>query len=409
MTNKWTVAVIGGCGRVGLPFSLVNANAGNSVVAIDLDVDRINSLYEGEFPFKEKGGKEALFEARTLRDIHFSNAYDAISRSNVVVVVIGTPVDGEGNPRVNDIISCFKNEIIPRIQQGTLVILRSTVAPGTTELIKNMIEKERGWEESFDFTLVFAPERVSEGHGLEETRNLPQIIGAFNHTGFAHAANYFKSINDKKCQSLSVKESELAKLLTNMYRYVNFAFANEFYMLANQHECDPHKIIKAANYEYPRMDCPLPGFAGGACLSKDGKFLVSKNPFIGLIKTAFEINEGLPAFVYQKIERQSKIIEIKKVALWGMAFKKDCDDTRLSLSFKMKKILEMNNIEYVCYDPEIKEFQENEKDLIDCNYHVIMVPHSKQQEMYNKYISTFDVVVDVWDVVQDFTTNGILI
>jgi UDP-N-acetyl-D-mannosaminuronic acid dehydrogenase len=211
--------------------------------------------------------------------------------------MLGTPVDHENNPRLDDLFDFIDNTLTPFMKHGQLIILRSTVSPGTTELVRDRIELKTKFMEGVDFHLVFCPERVVQTRSVEETGKLPQLVGAFNLASYNKAVDFNASYNKSEQFFLTPREAELGKLMTNMYRYVTFALANEFWMIGEKQGVNVDKITKAINFNYPRMDLPLPGpNVGGPCLFKDGRFLLSDIPFGDLIQTGFLINEGMPDY-----------------------------------------------------------------------------------------------------------------
>jgi len=344
------VAVIGAGGHVGFPFSCVVADAGHTVYGIDVNQEVVDNLNFGHVPYVEEGAEEVLSRNIAQERLIFSTDFDFIVDSDVVAIMIGTPVDGEGNARLDDVLNFVDNTLITRMKKGQLIVLRSTVSPGTTEVLRDHIEEQTEWKEGKDFHLVFCPERVVQGKSIIETTKLPQIVGAFSDVSYFAAATFFNSFIKNRVFHLSPKEAEIGKLMTNMYRYVTFAFANEFWMIGEKHGVNIDKVIDACNYEYPRMDVPHPGpNVGGPCLFKDGRFLLSDIPFGDLIQTSFLINEGMPDYLFNRIKDINS--KIKKVLILGATFKKDCDDTRNSLSFKMRKVCKKHGVKAWISDP----------------------------------------------------------
>lgn len=344
------VAVIGAGGHVGFPFSCVVADAGHTVYGIDVNQEVVDNLNFGHVPYVEEGAEEVLSRNIAQERLIFSTDFDFIVDSDVVAIMIGTPVDGEGNARLDDVLNFVDNTLITRMKKGQLIVLRSTVSPGTTEVLRDHIEEQTEWKEGKDFHLVFCPERVVQGKSIIETTKLPQIVGAFSDVSYFAAATFFNSFIKNRVFHLSPKEAEIGKLMTNMYRYVTFAFANEFWMIGEKHGVNIDKVIDACNYEYPRMDVPHPGpNVGGPCLFKDGRFLLSDIPFGDLIQTSFLINEGMPDYLFNRIKDINP--KIKKVLILGATFKKDCDDTRNSLSFKMRKVCKKHGVKAWISDP----------------------------------------------------------
>jgi len=421
------VSVLGACGRIGLPLTWIIANAGHKVFAIDPQFTIGYKCQDPDmpFPYVEDGFKAANmkeWKEPFQKNVDFTSLYVNIDESDVIVVIIGTPVDGENNPRIENIVSLFKDVIIPRTKEGTLVILRSTVSPGVTDLIKNMYEEQRPFlREGVNYSLVFAPERVSQGHSIAETPELPQLIGAFSDSGFNKAKNFFRSLGVLIAMRLTPREAEYGKLITNMYRYVNIALANEFYMIAARQGVDAHKVITTANFNYPRMHMPLPGpNAAGPCLFKDGKLLVQDVPYGDLINVAFHINEGMPQFMFNLMmeKAQTDRIRIKTVVILGMSFKPGNDDIRFSASYKLKKILKKNGINVLEVDPYDPSKilrgtpQPTIKEIQSADAFVVMTPHIDVITYFIDVVSILGIddeviIVDGWKSITNKSTNGV--
>ena len=266
------VAVIGAGGHVGFPFSCVLAQAGHKVYGIDVNIDTVDSLNKGIVPYVEEGAGLILRKNLDNENLLFSDDFGFIKDVDVVAIMIGTPVDGEGNARLDDLFNFVDDTLIPNMRKHQLIVLRSTVSPGTTEVLRNHIQKKHGWTEGLDYFLVFCPERVVQGKSIVETTKLPQIVGAFNDFSFKAAKDFFRTFITNEIFQLTPKEAELGKLMTNMYRYVTFAFANEMWMIGEKHGVNIDKVIDACNFDYPRMAVPHPGpNVGGPCLFKDGQ------------------------------------------------------------------------------------------------------------------------------------------
>jgi len=413
------VSVIGACGHVGLPFSLVIASAGHKVYGIDIVHQKIDLFNAGKISFIEKNADALLKDLRAQNKIEFTNDPSVLHNSDVIAIMIGTPVDSENNPRLDDILNFVEMDLIPTIlykkqnkMKVPLIILRSTVSPGTTDVIRDFILKSG--VNNNDFILVYSPERVAQGNGIEESKRFPQLIGCESEEDFNAAKSFFESFIDNKCIKLKTKEAEIGKLITNMYRYVNFALANEFYMIAQKIDVDIHKVIESCNLDYPRMHLPLPGpNVGGPCLYKDGKFLLTDIPFAELINVSFNINEGMPDYIYSIIKEKTQKQKNIRVLILGGAFKAENDDTRNSLSFKLKKVLKKNGCDGYIYDPYIyrstgkdKYTEKNDvfnsiesQYLKDFDVVVVMTPHNifKDFISYNKdHLANNTLIIDIW-------------
>jgi UDP-N-acetyl-D-mannosaminuronic acid dehydrogenase len=318
-----------------------------------------------------------------------------VREADVIVIVLGTPIDENLNPRFG-ILKELMRTIEPFLRPGQLIVLRSTVSPGTTARVKELIEQLRGWQLGEDFYLVFGPERVLQGRSIEELESLPQIVGAFDDESFSRAEAFFSSYVQNECIRLSPVEAELGKLVTNMARYLSFAFANEVYLIADTWGANANRMIDAINRDYPRLGIPRPGpNVGGPCLYKDGYFLLERLPFPDLISTSFKINEGMTAQIAIKIE---KMPNIQKIGILGMTFKADNDDVRNSLSFKLRKQLDNGIHELVCVDPFVEQYSDFEQ-LQGADCLVLMTPHTEFSDLKRiaRLVNNPDCqVIDIW-------------
>lgn len=423
--TKQNVAVIGGAGHVGLPFSIVVANTGKfNVTAIDLDTAKCHRLNGGEMIYREEMGEDALERAIATGNLEFTADFNRalLDAADIIAIMIGTPVDAENNPRLDDLFNYFDKVLIPSLianPKEKLILLRSTVNPGTTELLQKKLYTVLGQEHADRIHLVFAPERVAQGYGIIETGRFPQIIGTqkWNDGGaFDKAKEFFNTFVSYGCLRLTSREAEIAKLITNMTRYVNFALANEFYMIADtfsdrDESININKVIRTCNYQYPRMNLPLPGpNVGGPCLFKDGKFLTAGVPYGDLINTAFLINEGFVQYLFNKIHKlyTGETDQVThNLTILGMTFKRNSDDIRNSLSFKLAKIAKQKGYTVTMCDPL---WNDGDPRNVDFNTAIdsadiifVMTPHDE----FNTLIAArpqakreYRYVVDVWKALE---------
>ena len=389
------VSVLGGGGHVGLPFCLVLANCGYKVFGIDINEAVNKTVAEGKLPYIEEQGEEYLGNALRKKMLIMTSDASKIKESDIVAITLGTPVDDNLNPRISSLTQIIEGNNY-FFTKNQLIILRSTVFPGTTEIIRRLLEKSTGFVVGQDIFLVYAPERVAQGKAIEELQRLPQLIGAFDDKSYKLAEEFFSTFLEDKCFKLSPVEAELGKLVTNMARYVEFALANEFYLIAESFGANIHKIIDACNYNYPRLNLPVPGpNVGGPCLYKDGWFLLERFPFNEIISTAFRINEGMTMQIASKLEQFPRI---KKVAILGMTFKAGSDDIRNSLSFKLKKQLERNDYELVLVDPYLEGYSDI-KNMQGSDAVILMTPHkefSNLQAIIDLVANDECLYVDIW-------------
>lgn len=346
--QRQNIVIVGGCGRVGLPLGLTLATrSGAFVTLLDIDAARVRSVNEGRMPFREEGADELL---KTLAGVTLTATQDpaCLRTAQTVITIVGTPVDEHLNPTVSGLCKCVDG-LLGDMQDGSLLILRSTVYPGVTKLVYDRIQAS-----GRKIPLAFCPERISEGQALQELATLPQIVAAFDRDALDRARALFLTIAPSVVE-LTPPEAELVKLFTNSWRYLNFAISNQFYILAQSFGLDFYRIHDAITRDYPRMrNFARAGFAAGPCLLKDTLQLsafASNSFFLG--HAAMLVNEGLPNFIVERL-RPLGLAE-KRVAILGMAFKADSDDPRESLSYKLRKLLEVQAREVLCTDPYVSD------------------------------------------------------
>jgi UDP-N-acetyl-D-mannosaminuronic acid dehydrogenase len=269
----YKVAVIGAAGHVGLPLALVLADHGNDVVGIDINEVAVKEINEGQMPFYEEGADTLLKECLISGKFRMTTDLSRVQKADVIIIILGTPVDENFNPILSGLVRLIDN-ICPFLRKGQQIVLRSTVSPGTTDRVKKTIQKKTGMVEGRDFDLFYAPERVLQGKAISEIKDLPHIVGAYSQESFEKIGGFFSTFSEAAQHHMKPVEAEIGKLITNMSRYVNFALANEFHMIADLHDANINKIIDACNDDYPRLHLPGPGpNVGGPCLFKDGWFL----------------------------------------------------------------------------------------------------------------------------------------
>lgn len=405
MNNK-TIAIIG-TGRVGLPLALVFADKGFKVYGIDVNQEMIALLKKKKMPFIEKGAGSLLKKHINKNFIPTSDS-SIVGKSDYIILTLGTPVDDNMNPSLVQIDTALKS-ISPYLKPGQVLILRSTVSPKTTEYVANFLRKLKKIKVGKNFYLAFCPERIAEGKAIKELCQIPQIIGGINKESSLKAAELFKVLGIKYWATDAVS-AELAKLFTNMYRYINFAIANEFMILANKYGKDIYEIVNLVNKDYKRGGLALPGLTGGACLFKDGFFLISDIPFTDLISTSWRINETIPLFLIENISKRINLTD-KKTVILGAAFKANIDDTRESLSFKVKKALEREGARVVMHDPLIDKFK-GDLNMVLKNANLVFIAANHDYYINNlsaaKLANLADkncIICDVWNI---FKTNKII-
>jgi len=386
---KFDICVVGGAGHVGLPLALVFASKGLRVLIYDINENTLETIRQGIVPFMERGAEPLLAQALERELLFLSSDPVDIARASTLIITIGTPVDEFLNPVLKLIRDCM-DDLLPYLSCGQLIILRSTVYPGTTDWLDKYLRSN-----GKDVKLAFCPERVVQGYSIEELQHLPQIISGTTPKAEQEAAELFEMIAPEVVR-LSPMEAEFAKLFNNAYRYIQFAAANQFYMIANSAGVDYHRVLKGMKQNYPRArDIPAPGFAAGPCLFKDTMQLgaFSNNQFT-LGHAAMLANEGLVLYLVDEIAKTYRL-ERLAVGLLGMAFKADSDDIRSSLSYKLKRILEFRAKTVYTTDPYVKTDRELlplETVVAKSDLLILCAPHSDY-----RYLDTKGKpVVDIW-------------
>lgn len=386
---KYDLCVVGGAGHIGLPFALVFAEKGLNVCVYDINQAALDTIGKGIVPFMEEGAESLLNKALTSGKLTLSSNPEIVSRSKNIVITIGTPVDEFLNPEFKGIISAFEN-LLPHFHDQQLLVLRSTLFPGTTDWLAQWLRSKNKSP-----LISFCPERVVQGKAIEEILNLPQIVCGTTFEAEQAAADLFNLIGVEIVR-LAPMEGEFSKLFSNAYRYINFAIANQFYMIATSAGVDYERIMNGVKYHYPRLDGLVgAGFAAGPCLFKDTMQLNSfaKNEFF-LGQAAMNVNEGLVLYIVEHLGLKNDLKNMT-IGLLGMAFKSDNDDARASLSYKMKKVLafKARNIlttdPYVTTDRDLKPLAEviDQSDIL-----ILCAPHKQYKNLDTKG----KPVVDIW-------------
>lgn len=348
MANKTNVTIIGGCGHVGLPLGVMLADLpGFQVTQLDVDDKKIAQVNSGEMPFIEEG-MDPILKRVAGRTLLATKDMDCLKESDVVITVIGTPVDRHLNPLLKEI-HRHADQTIERMKDDSLLIMRSTLYPGVTKLIYDRIKmRER------NIHLAVCPERILQGKALYEIPNLPQIVGAFEKEAEKRAGEFFKKLT-KTVIYVHPLEAEFGKLMVNSWRYLDFANANQFYILCQRHGLDFYRIFEAFRYEYPRMSTwPKAGFSAGPCLLKDTlQMCAFSNNLFSLGSQALVVNESLPNFIIERLQPAN--LAGRTVAILGMAFKGNCDDKRDSLAYKLKNLLQVYAKSVLCTDPYVHD------------------------------------------------------
>jgi UDP-N-acetyl-D-mannosaminuronic acid dehydrogenase len=389
-TFERDVVVVGGCGHVGLPLAIALADRGAQVGIYDVSDASVASVNEGRMLFAEPGAADVLKRVVAEGRLTASTSPAVVATAEHVVVVIGTPVDEHLNPDQSAIPKALAG-CAPYLRSGQMLVLRSTVYPGVTALVEKMIA---GLGVQID--VAFCPERIAEGRAMTELFELPQIVSSRTARGMDRASALFGRLTPTLVP-MTPEEAELAKLFTNVWRYIKFATANQLYMMANDRGLDFERIRQGLILDYPRAaDMPGAGFAAGPCLFKDTLQLAAfnNNNFV-LGHTAMTINEGLPLYLVHRLEQRFDLPAMT-VGILGMAFKGGSDDIRSSLSYKLKHILAFKAGAVLCTDPYVTvdpALRPLGDVLVAADLLIIGAPHPEYADLV-----TDKPVADIWNL-----------
>lgn len=391
LKNK--IAVLG-LGYIGLPFTAALAHVGFELIGVDRDLERINLLNRGEVPFYEPGLKETL--EKNKDKIKFTTDSPlAIQTSDTIFVTVGTPVNKDGTPDYSQIDSAM--ELIGRnIKKGQLIVIKPTVFVGTTEdHIIPRLESLSGMKAGIDFYLSFCPERTIEGLALHEIYTLPKIIGGINEESSLRTAKVMEKLGGGIKIVSSPKVAEMCKLVDNLYRANNIAFANEIGLVCEKIGIKSSEVVSAVNNSYSRTKIFSPGLgADGPCLSKDPhifrhaalKHGVKTHVVDGSIQQNKESTKRIADMVKEHILKNN--FNKRNLAIIGLAFKgfPETDDLRGSPAQKVLDSLkeEMIHLDSIkLYDPLVKNFSNHQTSnsiteaLQDSNIILFLTNHPK--------------------------------
>ncbi len=372
-----------GLGYIGLPTALILAASGTKVVGTDYDEKLIGVLNAGKTTFDELGIEELYSEAIDS-GIVFSNEY---IETDMYIITVPTPYEKE-NKKINPnyILSAVKS-VLKVCKKETILVIESTVSPGTIDKFVRPLIIEQGFEIGTDIHIVHAPERILPGNMIHELKHNSRTIGADN----KEIGEKVKTIYSRFCESdiivTDIRTAEMTKVVENTFRDINIAFANELTKICRSDNMDVHEIIKIANM-HPRVNILNPGpGVGGHCISVDPWFLVGDYPGLtNIILTAREINDSMPEFVLERIHaimQENSITDLKKVGLYGLTYKQDVDDVRESPTLQLLEKMEKHLAEPLkVYDPMVKskivknQYMEFNEFLNGIDLVVVMVSHS---------------------------------
>lgn len=395
-----------GLGYIGLPTALMFAANGIRVRGTDLNINIVNKLSSGELTFKEDG-LEKLFKKAKKNEIEFSTNY---LKTDMYIITVPTPYIKESKKIDPKYVISAVNNVLNFCEKGAIIVIESTVSPGTIDKFVRPLIEEKGLVLGNDVHLVHAPERIIPGKMIYELENNSRTIGADSEA----IGNKVKEVYSSFCKGdiivTDIKTAELSKVVENTFRDINIAFANELAKICRRESIDVYNLIEIAN-KHPRVNILNPGpGVGGHCISVDPWFLVGDYPeMVNVIKSAREVNDSMPDFVISRIKelmKENNIEDISRVGLYGITYKEDVDDTRESPTLQLLQKLndyEANSIKI--YDPFISElhwesqYLDFEKFINDIDMIVIMVGHAHIKE--RRSIIKNKLILDTKNIIKD--------
>ena len=375
MDFEFDVAVIG-CGRVGLPLALSFADRGLRTMGIEKDPERLGAVRDARMPFDEPGAAEVLARVCAHGAMTWSDRVADAARARHIVITLGTPSFSHIEIDISDIRGAL-DDLLGVLRPGHVLVLRSTIAPGTTDFVAGYLAKHRDFAIGEDLFVAHVPERIAAGRFFEEIESLPCIVGGVGPRS-GEAAGALFSIFGAPLVPTTPIQAELAKIWTNILRYALFALPNRLMMECEQHGANVFEVIDLINRDYPRGGMPQPGFTAGTCLRKDFTFSEERSPAPGMLLAVSRVNEGVPLFVLDGLKRRlGGSLDGRKIAVLGLAFKADTDDERDSLSHKLVRMLERELADVAVHDPVVRTpTQPLESTLLDADAVVVATNHT---------------------------------
>lgn len=376
MSEASSVAVVG-LGRVGLPLAICFADCGVRTIGVDVDAARVETVIEGRMPFDETGMQEVMDRVHAAGLLTASTDVLDAAAADFIVLTLGTPSFSHIEIDVSQIRDVL-DQLLPHLRPGQTIILRSTIAPGTTEFVAGYLRKRRGLEPGIDIHVAHCPERIAEGRFLEEIYSFPGIIAGVTDACTDRAAELFSRFGTEIVRTSPV-QAELAKIWANIYRYATFALPNLLMMNCEQYGANVFEVIELVNHDYPRGGLAQPGFTGGTCLRKDFTFSEERSSAPGMLLAVSRVNESVPLFIVEGLKRRlGGSLADRRVAVLGLAFKADSDDERDSLAFKLVRLLERELADVAVHDSHVPTPTQSLDDALrDAEAVVVATNHSE--------------------------------
>ena len=392
-----TMSVAIGLGRVGLPLALSFADRGLDVIGVERVPATLEMVAAGRMPFEETGTQELLDRVHDRRRLSLTQRVADAAAADHIVLTLGTPSFIHIEIDVSQIRQVI-DDLMPVLREGHSVVLRSTVAPGTTEWVAGYIEQRRDFAVGENLFVSHVPERIAEGRFLEEIATLPCIIGGVGTGSGMKAAELFEVFGTEIVRTSPV-QAELTKIWTNILRYTQFAVPNLLMMECEQYAANVFEVIDLINNDYPRGGMGWPGLTAGTCLRKDFAFSEERSNAPGMLLAVSRVHETVPRFLVEGLKRRlGGSLRDCKVAVLGLAFKRDSDDVRDSLAFKVIRLLERELADVARHDPYVPEESETLESVLTGADAVIVATNHSAFEGLLERLPAGTLLVDPWNV-----------
>ena len=380
-----------GLGYIGLPTALAMACNGIEVIGTDYNKSIVEKLNNGEVTFEEKGLKE-LFDNALKNNIKFTTEYQA---DDMYIVAVPTPYDKFSKKIDPCYVINAVEDVLNVCKKGAVIIIESTVSPGTIDKFVKPMIKAKGLKLGEDIHLVHAPERIIPGNMVYELTHNSRTIGADEKEIGEKVAQIYGKVTSGEIIVTDIKTAEMTKVVENTFRAVNIAFANELAKICKHDNMNVYEIIKICNM-HPRVKILNPGpGVGGHCISVDPWFLVGDYPALTkVIWESMKVNDSMPEYVLERtseIMKKNNLKDYSRVGLYGLTYKENVDDVRESPTLQLLECQEKHLAKPLkVYDPYIK------KDIVENQYHnldefledvdlvIIMVKHDEIKENMEK-------------------------
>jgi UDP-N-acetyl-D-glucosamine dehydrogenase len=378
-----------GLGYVGLPLACLCAEKGHKVFGLDVDKNKVDLVNKSQSPIEDEYLASKLKNLRNK--VHATvNADECIPNSDIVVVCVPTPVDRNNFPDLTALMESI-SAISRLIKQGTLLVIESTIYPGTIEeIVVPMLKKQKFDSYKNDVFVAHCPERIDPGNKKWTIENLPRVVGGFTKESSKKAAEFYREIIGADIAELSsVKAAEATKIMENTFRDVNIAFVNEMAQSFDKAGIDILEVIRGASTKPFAFMPHYPGAGvGGHCIAQDPYYMIERGRQLGFnhefLKLARKINNSMPHYTIELLENElkklKKSIKGAKVGVLGLAYKGNVDDVRESPSFEVINILKTKGSDVFVFDPHVKTGSNvnNLDELLNKSDYIVLVTDHKE-------------------------------